>query len=79
VHEGGFSIAKDYLDRWYFKRPDGQAVPSCGYCLEDILDDDIDTNGTVLNMNPSAEGLSALLEKSPPWSVAERSPPVYLM
>ena len=27
MHEGGFAIAKDYLDRWYFKRPDGQAVP----------------------------------------------------
>jgi hypothetical protein len=79
VHEGGFSIAKDYLDRWYFKRPDGQAVPTCGYCLEDILDDDIDTNGTALIMNPSAEGLSAQLQESPPWSVAERSPPAYLM
>jgi len=21
LHEGGFSIAKDYLDRWYFRRP----------------------------------------------------------
>ena len=79
VHEGGFSIAKDYLDRWYFKRPDGQAVPTCGYRLEDILDDDVDTNGVALNMNPSAEGLPALPQNSPPWSVAERSPPAYLM
>jgi hypothetical protein len=79
VHEGGFSIAKDYLDRWYFKRADGQAVPHCGYRLEDILDDDIDANGAALNMNPSAEGLPALIHKSPPWSVAERSPPAYLM
>ena len=79
VHEGGFAIAKDYLDHWYFKRPDGQAVPICGYRLEDIIDDDIDTNGTVLEHNPSAEGLPALLQKSPPWSVAERSPPAYLM
>jgi hypothetical protein len=79
VHEGGFAIAKDYLDSWYFKRPDGQAVPHCGYRLEDIVDDDVDTNGTALNMNPSAEGLPSLLHKSPPWSVAERSPPAYLM
>jgi hypothetical protein len=95
VHEGGFAIAKDYLDRWYFKRPDGQAVPHCGYRLNDILDDgidangaasnmnpstnhDIDANGAALNMNPSAEGFPALLQKSPPWRVAERSPPVYL-
>jgi len=84
VHEGGFAIAKDYLDRWYFKRPDGQAVPHCGYRLEDILDDDIDTNGAALITNPSAEGctsaegLTVLLHKSPPWGVAERSPPAYL-
>jgi hypothetical protein len=79
VHEGGFAIAKDYLDRWYFKRPDGQAVPHCGYRLEDILDDDIDTNGTALITNPSAEGLPVLLHKTVSWGVAERSPPAYLM
>jgi hypothetical protein len=84
VHEGGFSVAKDYLDRWYFKRPDGQAVPHCGYRLEDTLDDDIDTNGAALNMHPSAEGLPsaegfpALIHKTPPWGVAERSPPAYM-
>ncbi len=79
VHEGGFAIANDYLDRWYFKRPDGQAVPHCGYRLEDTLDDDIDADGAAPNMNPSAEGLPMLLQKSPPWGVAERSPPAYLM
>jgi hypothetical protein len=31
VHEGGFRIEKDYADRWYFMRPDGIAVPECGY------------------------------------------------
>ena len=39
VHEGGFCIEKDYRDRWYFKRPDGIAVPSCGYQAEDMQDD----------------------------------------
>jgi hypothetical protein len=73
VHEGGFAIAKDYLDRWYFKRPDGHAVPRCGYRLEDTLDDDIDANGAALNRHPSAEGLPAL-----PLIVAELSPPAYL-
>ena len=29
VHEGGFRIEKDYRDRWFFKRPDGRAVPAC--------------------------------------------------
>ena len=73
VHEGGFSITKDYLDRWYFKRPDGHAVPNCGYRLEDALDNDIDANGADLDMHPSAEGLPVL-----PLCVAEHSPPAYL-
>jgi len=31
VHEGGFSIRKDFLDNWAFFRPDGIAVPQVGY------------------------------------------------
>jgi len=30
-HEGGFTIRKDFLDRWAFFRPDGIAVPEVGY------------------------------------------------
>src|SRR5690606_34002367 len=41
VHEGGFRIEKDYRDRWFFKRPDGRAVPACGYRAEDMTDDDV--------------------------------------
>ena len=74
MHEGGFSIAKDYLDRWHFRRPGGIAVPHCGYRIEDTLDDDIDTHGVLLELNPSAEGLPTL-----PLIVAERGPPAYLM
>jgi hypothetical protein len=54
VHEGGFHIEKDYQDRWFFKRPDGRAVPPCGYRPEDVLDDDV---------HPSAEGLSMSLRR----------------
>jgi hypothetical protein len=39
VHEGGYRIEKDYLDRWMFKRPDGIAVPDCGYRPEDRVDE----------------------------------------
>jgi len=74
VHEGGFAIAKDYLDRWYFKRADGRAVPRCGYRLQDMLDDDIDDIGAAPKVHPSAEGLASL-----PSYVAERSPPAYLI
>ena len=31
VHEGGFRVEKDYRDNWFFVRPDGIAVPECGY------------------------------------------------
>src|SRR5690606_9458124 len=39
VHEGGFRIEKDYRDRWFFRRPDGRAVPACGYRASDTRDD----------------------------------------
>jgi hypothetical protein len=38
VHEGGFRIEKDFQDRWCFVRPDGIAVPECGYHARDVLD-----------------------------------------
>ena len=56
VHEGGFAIERDYQDRWFFKRPDGRAVPACGYHPQDMTDDDIGDVSDVLN-NPPAGGL----------------------
>lgn len=59
VHEGGFRIERDFRNHWFFKRPDGRAVPSCGYRAVDMIDDDIDGNSTELSnpLNyPSAEG-----------------------
>jgi len=41
VHEGGFRIERDYQDQWFFKRPDGRAVPACGYQTKDISDDNL--------------------------------------
>ena len=43
VHEGRFTIEKDYTDRWFFRRPDGRAVPACGYRPEDTADDGAET------------------------------------
>ncbi len=60
VHEGGFRIEKDYQDRWFFKRPDGHAVPQCGYHPEDMIDDDVNENDST---NPSAEGLLNTLQQ----------------
>jgi hypothetical protein len=49
VHEGGFRIEKDFRDNWYFKRPDGIAVPQVGYVSE-------------LYENPPAGGLLSVAE-----------------
>jgi hypothetical protein len=43
LHEGGFTIGKDYNDNWYFKRPDGIAVPRTGIISR--LDDDPPAGG----------------------------------
>ncbi len=63
VHEGGFRIERDYRDRWFFKRPDGRAIPHCGYQAQDMIDDDVDESVGVIigefsrSINyPSAEG-----------------------
>ena len=39
VHEGGYAIRKDHLGQWYFRRPDGRAIPSRGYQPDDMIDE----------------------------------------
>lgn len=41
VHEGGYEIRKDHAGNRYFRRPDGRAVPACGYRLDDVEDCDV--------------------------------------
>ena len=67
VHEGGFRIERDFRNRWYFVRPDGIAVPECGYSATDLVDE-----GTY--DNPPAGGLLSAVEKQ----VNEPRPPEYL-
>jgi len=57
VHEGGYRIERDYQDRWFFKRPDGLAVPACGYRAGDMVDDGIEEFSDALN-NPPRGGSS---------------------
>ena len=67
AHEGGFRIERDYQNRWFFKQPDGRAVPSCGYQAQDMIDDDIDNTTSELSNvinNPSAEGFFTGVENS---------------
>jgi hypothetical protein len=44
VHEGGYTIRRDEHDRWYFRRPDGRAIPAQGFRPEDTTDDDVDVS-----------------------------------
>jgi hypothetical protein len=57
-HEGGFTIGKDYQDRWFFRRPDGRAVPPSGYRLADMTDDDVWTGAEYVDGRPSVEGFA---------------------
>ncbi|MGI9224378.1 MAG: DUF222 domain-containing protein [Woeseiaceae bacterium] len=76
VHEGGYRIDKDYLDRWMFRRPDGIAVPSRGYRIEDSVDDDISPGDHMNHVRDSAEsyltGRSNSLRMSIPPPEANR-------
>ena len=38
VHEGGFTIERDFCDNWFFRRPDGVAVPDAGYFSKSYYD-----------------------------------------
>lgn len=62
VHEGGFGIDKDYRDRWIFKRPDGIAVPECGYPAENTVDESPEIGINDLQRD-SAESFRGRLEK----------------
>ena len=62
VHEGGYGIDKDYRDRWAFKRPDGIAVPECGYRAEDTFDEGREIGINDLQRD-SAESFLSRLEK----------------
>ncbi|MBT8101061.1 MAG: HNH endonuclease [Gammaproteobacteria bacterium] len=69
VHEGRFRIDRDFRDQWTFFRPDGIAVPECGYHARDMLDDD---SGERYE-NPPRGGLLSAVEKL----VNEPPPPDY--
>ena len=79
VHEGGFCIDRDFRDRWIFKRPDGIAVPGCGYHTDDTRDEDVES--TINNLqHVSAGGLLSRLEETAsgcplPFMAARSSPP----
>ncbi len=50
VHEVGFTIERDYQNHWFFRRPDGRAVPNCGYHAQDMMDDDVGDLSATLSL-----------------------------
>ena len=70
VHEGGFTIERDYQNHWFFKRPDGRAVAACGYHAQDTIDDG---EFSELFNNPPAGGLLIGVKSF----VSEPPPPAY--
>jgi hypothetical protein len=75
VHEGGFRIEKDYRDRWFFKRPDGRAVPACGYRAEDMRDDEVDAADEYFHRRTSAEGFSDAHPSAEGFLACFKNPP----
>jgi hypothetical protein len=55
VHEDGYTIHRDERDRWYFRRPDGRAIPEHGYRPEDMHDDDAADTSAETAAHTSAE------------------------
>ena len=58
IHEGGFQIFTDRDGQRKFRRPDGRAVPACGYQPEDQEDEVVTEVDSANSVNPSAEGLA---------------------
>jgi len=74
VHEGGFRINQNFQGNWSFYRPDGIAVPDCGYHSRDMVDDDIVYEGQGERYdNPPRGGLLSAMERL----VNEPPPPHY--
>jgi len=59
VHEGGYSIINDAAGNLYFKRPDGKAVPDCGYNVNDWSDECVNATDDDNSMSPNSTQNSA--------------------
>jgi hypothetical protein len=67
VHEGGFRIDTDFQDSWIFRRPDGIAVPACGYRNADRVDDGLESKINDLHATPRRrDGIDANETSAPP-------------
>ena len=67
LHEGGYSIRRDYRGEHYFMRADGRAIPRCGYRAADQADDEVLENPSTEVREP--RGVYHL-GRSPQWALA---------
>lgn len=78
VHEGRFRLERDYRGHWFFKRPDGRAVPACGYRAADVTDDDVESGEYLTARVPAGTHVSEDAAVSAEAAmVREPSPDVY--
>jgi hypothetical protein len=77
LHEGGFRIARDAAGAPYFQRPDGRAIPRCGYQLDDVCDDSVEPSAEGC-VEPSAEGgMAAIVNGRNPRAEVREPAAVY--
>ena len=57
VHEGGFQIYRDQSGELFFRRPNGKALPRCGYHRDGWVD-----SGVVFSSSPVVENSREFLE-----------------
>ncbi len=71
VHEGGYSVSRDQSGELFFRRPDGKAVPHCGYRLDDQIAgdaafDSIDSDPAVMDyLKNSQEFIGGTVSSEP--------------
>lgn len=66
VHEGGYRIDKDIRDRWIFRRPDGIAVPACGYRKADRVEHELESKINDLRASPRSRAVPDLVKAPAP-------------
>ncbi len=68
VHEGAFTVIREHSGELLFRRPDGKAVPACGFCQEDWTDDEegaiVESAATIYTHNVDAENSRAFDQDS---------------
>jgi hypothetical protein len=71
VHEGGYSVQRGHDNQLYFRRPDGKAVPHCGYRLDDQLDEGCDVDEVQQRMQSQTQSKTQRQTSAKPQAKTE--------